>query len=125
MIIILISKEMLSEPLFSEDDFSSQRVGSWDRRVGKTAHLVVHISWRLYTCPYSSSVRFRFIASGILGESRCCFLYTYAIFYVFGRKLIQYGILLKCMWNMFLRALSFLVPGTCSYDTIERVKEHP
>lgn len=44
MITILISKQMLSEPLFSEDDdFSSQRVGLWDRSVGKQ-----HIWWFVF-----------------------------------------------------------------------------
>lgn len=79
MIIILISKQMGSEPFFSkdDDDFSSQSIGSWDKRVGKK-----HIWQFIFSGDFTLVLTLHLSGSDLFQQSRCCFSYYYVIFYV-------------------------------------------
>lgn len=83
MIIILISKQMDSEPFFSKDhdDFSSQSIGSWDKRVGKQ-----HIWQFIFPGDFTLVLTLHLSDSDLFQQSRCCFSYSYVIFYVFREK---------------------------------------
>lgn len=83
MIIILISKQMGSEPFFSkdDDDFSSQSIGSWGKRVGKQ-----HIWQFKFPGDFTLVLTLHLSDSDLFQQSRCCFSYAYVIFYVFREE---------------------------------------
>lgn len=83
MIIILISKQMGSEPFFSkdDDDFSSQSIGPWDKRVGKQ-----HIWQFIFPGDFTLVLTLHLSDSDLFQQGRCCFSYSYVIFYVFREE---------------------------------------
>lgn len=83
MIIILTSKQMGSEPFFSkdDDDFSSQSIGSWNKTVGKQ-----HIWQYIFPGDFTLVLTLHLSGSDLFQQSRCCFSYSYVIFYVFREE---------------------------------------